>query len=337
VWGTAHAALQILDAARAQPRALGQLLLGQSRCGPIQAQQLPEPAWLGIAHRSPLVLEQHGSAYQRYLRAPLRAHGVLSGRLPSVTLRRVKTQTGQGLREAVPVMALTAVTYGLDQSWYGERDRLRVMSDMFDDTTLACCERPGARVLELGAGAGRKAMADRVGCPGRVVAVDRDIRFLCDRIDQFEVFEIDILRAPRLSGAFDLVHARMLLGHLGEPMPALQAWMAAFKSGGWLVVEDVDPNGAEESVPFSSEFSAVIGASRMNWRVAVSISVWVIGYRVSCARGIERWRGQQAWQTARRRCRRGARVGPAGSGVGASAGHWPHDGPTVRRVRPRHA
>jgi SAM-dependent methyltransferase len=200
------------------------------------------------------------------LRAALRAHGVWSGRLPDVTLRRVKTQTGQGMREAVPVMAMTAVTYGLDQSWYGERDRLRSMSAMFDDTTLAWCERsglqPGARVLELGAGAGSVAesMAARVGRAGRVVAVDRDTRFLADKIDRLEIVEIDILREPLPVGPFDLVHARMLLGHLGEPIPALETWIDVLNPGGWLVVEDVDSNGAGESDPFSPEYSAVVMA-----------------------------------------------------------------------------
>jgi SAM-dependent methyltransferase len=140
------------------------------------------------------------------------------------------------------------------------------MSAMFDDTTLAWCERsglqPGARVLELGAGAGSVAesMAARVGRAGSVVAVDRDARFLADKIDRVEVVEVDILRDPLPVGPFDLVHARMLLGHLGEPLRALEPWVAALRPGGWLVVEDVDSNGAGESVPFSSEFSAVIGA-----------------------------------------------------------------------------
>jgi SAM-dependent methyltransferase len=138
------------------------------------------------------------------------------------------------------------------------------MSVMFDGTTLAWCERsglrPGARVLELGAGAGSvaEAMAARVGRAGRVVAVDRDTRFLADRADRMEVVEIDVLRAPLPAGPFDLVHARMLLGHLGGPTPQLETWIAALKPGGWLVVEDVDSSGAEEAEPFSPEYCAVI-------------------------------------------------------------------------------
>src|SRR5258708_36248968 len=74
---------------------------------------------------------------------------------------------------------LVSVKYGLDQSWYGERDRLRSLSALFDATTLEFCGRSGLRdgayVLELGAGAGSvaEAMADRGWSRGRVVAGDR--------------------------------------------------------------------------------------------------------------------------------------------------------------------
>ena len=95
--------------------------------------------------------------------------------------------------------------YGLDQSWYGERDHLNSLAELFDETTLTWCEqsglRPGIHVLELRAGAGSiaAAMADRAGPGGRVVAVDPDTRFL--------------------------------LGHLGEPLPVLRTWIEVLKPG----------------------------------------------------------------------------------------------------------
>ena len=153
--------------------------------------------------------------------------------------------------------------YGLDQSWYGERDRLNSLAELFDETTLTWCERsglrPGIHVLELGAGAGSiaAAMAERVGRRGRVVAVDRDTRFLNELPDQVEVVEIDVLQEPLPAGPFDLVHARSLLGHLGEPLRVLRTWIEVLKPGGWLVVEDADSSGCGESVPFSSGFCAV--------------------------------------------------------------------------------
>src|SRR5258708_9698881 len=119
---------------------------------------------------------------------------------------------------------LVSVKYGLDQSWYGERDRLRSLSALFDATTLEFCGRSGLRdgayVLELGAGAGSvaEAMADRVGSRGRVVAVDRDTRFLTDIADRVAVREMDLLRQPLPAGPFDLRHAPLLLSHRGDPL-----------------------------------------------------------------------------------------------------------------------
>ena len=39
---------------------------------------------------------------------------------------------------------------------------------------------------------------------------------------------------------FDLVHARLLLGHLSSRDLALSKMVAALKPGGWLLVEDFD-------------------------------------------------------------------------------------------------
>jgi SAM-dependent methyltransferase len=152
---------------------------------------------------------------------------------------------------------------GLDQMLYSERDWLNSISNLFDETTLAWCERsglrPGAHVLELGAGAGSiaAAMAQRVGREGRVIAVDRDIRYLNNLPCQVEIMEVDILHEPLPAGPFDLVHARLLLGHLGEPITRLWTWIDVLKPGGWLVVEEADSSGCCESVPFSSGFCAV--------------------------------------------------------------------------------
>ena len=156
-----------------------------------------------------------------------------------------------------------SIEYGLDQSWYGERDRLRSLSALYDATTLEWCERSGlqcgAVVLELGAGGGSiaEAMVGRVGPSGRVVADDRDTRFLRDIADRVEVREVDVLHDALPAGPFDLVHARLLLGHLGNPMPLLMTWRSLLKGGGWIVVEDVDCAGCDESVPPSADFSAV--------------------------------------------------------------------------------
>jgi ubiquinone/menaquinone biosynthesis C-methylase UbiE len=52
----------------------------------------------------------------------------------------------------------------------------------------------------------------------------------------------DALHAPA-GHRFDLVHARFLLSHLPDPLAALRHMSAALRSGGVLVVEDVDFSG----------------------------------------------------------------------------------------------
>ena len=164
-----------------------------------------------------------------------------------------------------------AGTYGLDQSWPEERDRLRIQASLFDPTTLDWCNRSGlctgARVLELGAGEGSvaRAMAERVGPDGHVVAVDLDARFLAegpDKPDNLDVLELNILKDPLPPGPFDLVHARLVLSHLGEPVPLLKAWTRLLSPGGWMVIEDADWTGAERTVPPSEAWTRLIVAMR---------------------------------------------------------------------------
>jgi SAM-dependent methyltransferase len=52
------------------------------------------------------------------------------------------------------------------------------------------------------------------------------------------VHDIRTERLPR--GAFDVVHARLLLSHLPDPDAALAKLAAGVKPGGWLLVEDFD-------------------------------------------------------------------------------------------------
>jgi SAM-dependent methyltransferase len=102
---------------------------------------------------------------------------------------------------------------------------------------------PGWNCLEVAAGAGSIAewLCRRVGPSGRVVATDIDTRFLETlHFPQLEVRQSDIAAAPLEGGAFDLVHARMLLEFIPERDDALRHMVAALKPGGWLLVEEMD-------------------------------------------------------------------------------------------------
>ncbi len=71
---------------------------------------------------------------------------------------------------------------------------------------------------------------------------------------------MDLLREPLPAGPFDLVHARLLLGHRGDPVPVLKQWLGVLRPGSWLVVEDLDTEGCDESIPPAAGFSVVARA-----------------------------------------------------------------------------
>jgi SAM-dependent methyltransferase len=146
-------------------------------------------------------------------------------------------------------MPVESGTYVYDQSWAEERKRLEGMEALLDPGSRRVIEQlgiePGWRCLEVGAGAGSIArwMAERVGSQGEVLATDVSTRHLADLDDpNLEVREHDILSDPLPEGHFDLIHARLLVEHLGRP--ALERMLPPLRPGGWLVLEDYDTSGA---------------------------------------------------------------------------------------------
>jgi SAM-dependent methyltransferase len=136
--------------------------------------------------------------------------------------------------------------YILDRGWEPERHRLEVQARYLDALTIDYLERigvaPGWRCLEVGAGTGSVAMwlSERVGKSGSVVAVDLDIAPLAghDR-DNLDIRELDLL-ADDLPTGFDLVHSRLVLGHLQDPDGGLRRIYSCVKPGGWLLAEESD-------------------------------------------------------------------------------------------------
>ena len=102
--------------------------------------------------------------------------------------------------------------------------------------------RPGVALLEIGAGGGSIAgwLGDRVGATGSVVATDVDLQRLGDLGAPVEVRRHNIAREGLESAAYDLVHCRLVLQHLTEPVVALHKMATAVAPGGWLVVEEGD-------------------------------------------------------------------------------------------------
>jgi predicted O-methyltransferase YrrM len=138
------------------------------------------------------------------------------------------------------------MTYVFEPKWQHEHARLRSLEATFhDNTTTVLAARgvtDGWSCLEVGAGAGGVArwMAACVGRTGRVVATDRDTRFLAGLDD---VREHDIAEDPVLDEGFDLAHARAVLEHIPARQEALARMVAAVRPGGWVVIEDVTFEG----------------------------------------------------------------------------------------------
>jgi SAM-dependent methyltransferase len=117
----------------------------------------------------------------------------------------------------------------------------------YDAWTVGQLERVGVaqgwRCLEVGGGGGSicRWLAARVGAAGRVTVTDIDPAWLEQAVaPNVEVLRHDIAAEPLPEGAFDLVHARLVLIHLPGRDVALRRMVSAIRPGGWLLVEDFD-------------------------------------------------------------------------------------------------
>ena len=137
--------------------------------------------------------------------------------------------------------------YVYDNAWQHGRARLATVEELLDPGSrrhlAALGVGEGWRCLEVGAGGGSVAewLCDQVGPTGRVVATDIDTRYL-EALDapNLEVRRHDVVRDDLEAGAFDLVHARLVLEHLPERDAVLARLVRALRPGGWLLAESLD-------------------------------------------------------------------------------------------------
>jgi ubiquinone/menaquinone biosynthesis C-methylase UbiE len=125
--------------------------------------------------------------------------------------------------------------------------RFDALSAMFDRATFRHLEDRGVsegwHCLEVGGGGGSITswLASRVGVSGHVLVTDIDPRYLSPlEAQNVEVREHNIITDPLPDGAFDLIHARLVLIHLPEREKVLVRLVSALKPGGWLVDEEFD-------------------------------------------------------------------------------------------------
>ena len=137
-----------------------------------------------------------------------------------------------------------------------ERARLEVLQQLNDAATLRRIDaigiETGWRCVEIGAGAGSiaRALAERAGPQGLVVAADRDPRFLDDFAGPGrEVVTHDIMNAPVSPGGFDFAHCRAVLAHVGDLETAVRHVVRSVRPGGWILCEEPDYGPMEACDP----------------------------------------------------------------------------------------
>ncbi|MFJ4919870.1 class I SAM-dependent methyltransferase [Streptomyces sp. NPDC088725] len=126
--------------------------------------------------------------------------------------------------------------------------RFDALSELFDPVTFRHVDRlgiaAGMRCWEAGAGGPSVplGLAERVGPSGTVVATDIDVSWTRDIAGgAIEVLRHDVAADPPPPGGFDLVHARLVLVHVTDRAEALRRMIQALRPGGWLLLEDADP------------------------------------------------------------------------------------------------
>ncbi|MET8829515.1 class I SAM-dependent methyltransferase [Streptomyces sp. NPDC004610] len=123
-------------------------------------------------------------------------------------------------------------------------ERLRALAAVCDPATRAVLSqwelRPGARCLEVGAGAGTVALWLAQRCPdGEVTATDTDVRFLAELPGSaVRVLRHDVRTEEFPPGTFDLIVARSVLCHLRERETVLARMISWLAPGGRLYIED---------------------------------------------------------------------------------------------------
>ncbi|MEV6010974.1 methyltransferase domain-containing protein [Streptomyces sp. NPDC051976] len=138
--------------------------------------------------------------------------------------------------------------YLLDNKQAQAGVRFGALAELFDPVTFRHIDAlgigAGMRCWEVGAGGPSVplGLAERVGPTGTVVATDIDTSWTRDIAGgAIEVLRHDVAADPPPPGAFDLVHARLVLVHVTDRAEALRRMVQALRPGGWLLLEDADP------------------------------------------------------------------------------------------------
>jgi SAM-dependent methyltransferase len=117
-------------------------------------------------------------------------------------------------------------------------------------------------------------LAGHVTASGSVLASDIDIGGLAG-MDHANVAVVrhDLERDALPAAGFDLIHARLVLEHLGDPAATIRRLATALHPDGWLVLEDAD-GLLFEAEPIAPALAAIAAP----WHRAALAAGWDPGY-----------------------------------------------------------
>jgi SAM-dependent methyltransferase len=148
---------------------------------------------------------------------------------------------------AQPDPATSAYAFDNDDPIAAKRlDLLSAVLDGFTTARLSSLgDLTGRRCLEVGAGNGSIVgwLAEQAGPSGRVLATDINTSHIPPD-SGYEVVRHDLTADPLPDGPWDVIHARLVLGHLPGRHEILGRLAAALDPGGALAIEEWDDSHA---------------------------------------------------------------------------------------------
>lgn len=141
--------------------------------------------------------------------------------------------------------------YAFGNARNGQRERLRALEQLLDPDTIRQLATLGVdtgwRCLEVGAGGGSIAawLCDQVGAEGSVVATDLDLTVLGELSRaNLEVRVHDVVADQLPVDEYDLIHARLVVSWLADPLAVLRRLRSALRPAGVLLIEEMDFSAA---------------------------------------------------------------------------------------------
>jgi SAM-dependent methyltransferase len=134
---------------------------------------------------------------------------------------------------------------------FGVRERMDLLAAVHEPATIAVLDMVGvardARCVDLGCGGGHVTLelARRVGPSGHVTGIDLDDELLALATTEAATRGLEnvTFHVGRVEDCaeigFDLAFSRMLLSHVGDPAAVVRRMTDAVRSGGMVIVEDV--------------------------------------------------------------------------------------------------